>query len=129
MRTLTALVALIALSACDAPELDQAKQDLASIGGQVIASASGAVDTRSACMLAGQSEAFCGCVQERMGSRITPEHIEAITSVARDALGGEGMENAARTAQNIDPATRDALIQCATHAAVQGALGTGAAEN
>ncbi|WP_325062458.1 hypothetical protein [Vitreimonas sp.] len=102
---------------------------MASIGGQALEAATGAVDTRTACVLAGQSEAFCGCVQERLGSRITREHVDAITGVARDALSGEGMEAAARTAENIDPATRDALIQCATQTAIQGALGDGAAEN
>lgn len=129
MRTLTALAALIALAACDAPDLDQAKQDLASVGGQVLQSASGVVDTRTACMLAGQSEAFCGCVQERMGSRITGEHLEDITGVVAGAVQSGSIEGAARSASDIDPATRDALIQCATHAAVQGALGEGAAEN
>lgn len=125
MRFLTILLATFVLAACDAPELDQAKQDMASIGGDMLESASGAVDTQTACMMAGQSEAFCGCVQERLGARITREHVEDITGVVTDSLSGEGIEGAARGAQNIDPATRDALVQCATHAAVQGVIGEG----
>lgn len=123
MRIVAALAALFVLSACDAPDLEQAGQDLAAIGGQALETASGAVDTRTACMIAGQSEAFCGCVQERLGARITPEHIEDVTSVVGEAVQSGSIEGAARSAQNIDPVTREALLQCATHAAIQGAIG------
>ncbi|UPT62849.1 MAG: hypothetical protein M0D54_21420 [Hyphomonadaceae bacterium JAD_PAG50586_4] len=129
MRLITTLAALALLSACDVPtNLEEAKQQAADIGGQVMDTARGAVDTRTACMLAGQSEAFCGCVQERLGPQITEEHVTAITTVARETLEGRSVEAAAESASNIDPTTRDALVQCATHAAVQGALG-GEAEN
>ena len=124
MRILTALAALALLSACDVPtNLDEAQQHAADIGGQVLDTARGAVDTRTACMLAGQSEAFCGCVQERLGPQITDEHVTAITTVARETLEGRSVEAAAESTSNIEPATRDALVQCATHAAIQGALG------
>jgi hypothetical protein len=124
MRILTALAALALLIACDVPSnLEEAKQQAADIGGQVVDTARGAVDTRTACMLAGQSEAFCGCVQERLGPQITEEHVTAITTVARETLEGRSVEAAAESASNIDPTTRDTLVQCATHAAVQGALG------
>lgn len=125
MRTFAAFAALIMLSACDASNLEQAGQDLASIGGQAIESASGVVDTRTACMLAGQSETFCGCVQDRLGARITAEQVEDVTSVVTEAVQSGSIEGAAQSAQNIDPTTREALLQCTTHAAVQGALGTG----
>lgn len=124
MRILTALAALALLSACDVPSnLEEAKQQAADIGGQVVDTARGAVDTRTACMLAGQSEAFCGCVQGRLGAEITEEHITAITTVARETLEGRSVEAAAESASNIDATTRDALVQCATHAAIQGAIG------
>ena len=125
MRTFAALAALFVLGACDAPDLGKAGEDLAAIGSQAIETASGAVDTRTACMLAGQSEAFCGCVQERLGARITPEQIEDVTSVVTEAVQSGSVEGAAESAQNIDPVTREALLQCTTHAAVQSALGTG----
>jgi formylmethanofuran:tetrahydromethanopterin formyltransferase len=123
MRSVAALAALFVLGACDAPDLEQAGQDLAAIGGQAIETASGAVDTRTACMLAGQSDAFCGCVQERLGARITPERVEDVTSVVTEAVQSGSIEGAAQSAQNIDPVTREALLECGTHAAVQGALG------
>lgn len=124
MRILTALAALVLLSACDVPSnLEEAQQQAADIGGQVMDTARGAVDTRTACMLAGQSEAFCGCVQEHLGPQITEEHVTAITTVARETLEGRSVEAAAESASNIDSTTRDALVQCATHAAIQGAIG------
>lgn len=129
MRTIAALAALIALSACDASNLEQAQQDMAKLGGQAIDVASSAVDTRTACVIAGQSEAFCGCVQERLGARITREHVEDITGVVTSAVQSGSIEGAARSASDIDPTTRDALIQCAANTAVQGMIGEGAAEN
>ncbi|MBC7770084.1 MAG: hypothetical protein H7124_14975 [Phycisphaerales bacterium] len=126
MRSFIAALALIALSACEMPDMEQ---QAAELGGQALEAASGAVHTRTACVLAGQSEAFCGCVQERLGARITREHIDDISGVVRESLSGDGIEGAARAAQNIDPATRDALIQCATHAALQGQIGEGEAAN
>jgi hypothetical protein len=123
MRLLAALSALALLAACDVPDVEQIQQQASEIGGQAIEAARGAVDTRTACMLAGQSEAFCGCVQERLGPEITQEHLDAITGVARRTVEGEGLETAAQEAQNIDPTTREALVQCATHAAVQGVIG------
>lgn len=125
MRSFAVLATLLVLSACDAPNLEQAGQDLAAIGGQAVEAASGAVDTRTACMIAGQSETFCGCVQDRLGARITREHVEDITGVVAEAAQSGSIEGAANSAENIDPATRDALVQCTTHAAVQGALGAG----
>lgn len=125
MRIVAAFAALFVLSACDAADVRQAGQDLAAVGGQALETASGAVDTRTACMLAGQSDAFCGCVQERLGARITPAQIEDVTSVVTEAVQSGSIEGAAQSAQNIEPATREALLQCTTHAAVQGALGGG----
>ena len=49
MRTLTALIVLVALAACDAPDIDQARQQAAELGGQALEAASGVVDTRTAC--------------------------------------------------------------------------------
>ena len=123
MRILIALAALSLVAACDVPNLEQVQQDAAELGGQAMDAARGAVDTRTACMLAGQSEAFCGCVQERLGSEITQEHLDAITGVAQRTVEGGSLETAAEEAQNVDPATREALVQCATHAAVQSVVG------
>lgn len=118
-----ALSALALVAACDVPEVEQIQQEAAEIGGQALEAARGAVDTRTACMLAGQSEAFCGCLQERLGPEITQEHLDAVTGMARRTAEGGSLETAAQEAQNVDPATRDALVQCATQAAVQGIVG------
>ncbi len=126
MRTFIALTALLTLAACDVANVEE---DLNKLGGQAIDMASSAVDTRTACVLAGQSEAFCGCVQERIGARVTREHVEDITGVVTEAVQSGSIEGAARSAENIDPATRDALIQCAANTAVQGMIGEGASEN
>jgi hypothetical protein len=123
MRFLIALSALALVAACDVPDIEQIQQEATEIGGQAIDAARGAVDTRTACMLAGQSEAFCGCVQERLGPEITQEHLDAITGVAQRTVEGGSLETAAEEAQNVDPATREALVQCATQAAVQGIVG------
>lgn len=123
MRILLMSAALLALAACgEAPStLDEAKQSAIELGQQAVNAAAGAVDTRTACTLAGQSEAFCGCLQERVGPEIQPEHVEALTTVIRRTLEGEGVEGAIEGAQNIDAPTRDALIACAANAATQGA--------
>jgi hypothetical protein len=123
MRFLIALSALALVAACDVPDIEQIQQEATEIGGQAMEAARGAVDTRTACMLAGQSEAFCGCVQERLGPEITQEHLDAITGVAQRTVEGGILETAAEEAQNVDPATREALVQCATQAAVQGIVG------
>jgi hypothetical protein len=123
MRILAALSALALLTACDVPSVQQVQEQASDIGGQALEAARGAVDTRTACMLAGQSEAFCACVQERLGPEITQEHLDAITGVARRTVEGQSVETAAEEAQNVDPTTRDALVQCATTAAIQGAIG------
>jgi len=123
MRNLLIIGCVLALAACgDASDLSQAKQDVLEMGGQALEAARGAVDTRTACMLAGQSEAFCGCVQERLGPQVTGEHVEAMTTVVRETLSGQGVEAAAQNAKGIDATTREALVQCATHAAIRGAV-------
>lgn len=123
MRNLLIICALVAVAACgDASDLSQAKQDAIEMGGQALEAVSGAVDTQTACMLAGQSEAFCGCVQEQLGPEVTGEHVEALTTVVRETLSGQGVEAAAQNAEGIDATTREALVQCATHAAIQGAV-------
>ncbi len=83
------------------------------------------LDTRSACLLAGQSASFCGCLAERIGPDITPEHVEALTEMARATVTGEAMQTAAEAAPGIDAQSREAIVQCATRAAVEGAITEG----
>lgn len=123
MKYLIALAALTLVAACDVPNLEQVQQEASEIGGQAMEAARGAVDTRTACMLAGQSEAFCGCVQERLGPEITQVHLDAIIGIGQRTAESGSLETAAQETQNVDPATREALVQCATQAAVQGIVG------
>lgn len=123
MKKVLVIGLMFALAGCgEAIDLQQAKQGAIELGGQALEAASGAVDTQTACVLAGQSPAFCGCLQERVGPAITTEHLEALSGVVRETLSGQGVETAAENAEGIDAATREALVQCATHAAIQGAV-------
>lgn len=125
MRRFVPVIALLLLAACGDADIEGAKQQAAEWGGQAIGAATDVVDTRTACMLAGQSEAFCGCVQTRLGSDLTREHVEALTDVIGRAASGGSLEAAAESVANTDPAVRDAIVSCATNAAVQSALGEG----
>jgi hypothetical protein len=77
-------------------------------------------------MLAGQSAAFCGCLQTELGPRIEPAHIDALTSVIAASVKGDlaaGVQSA-----TPEPATRQALTQCAVRAAVAGAVSEAAGQ-
>ena len=124
MRTILVASFVLALAACgDATDLQEVKQGALDLGGQALEAASGAVDTKTACVLAGQSELFCGCVQDSLGSEITAEHLEALKNVVGESLSGEGLPAAVEKAVDVDPKTRETLAQCATKAAVEGAIG------
>lgn len=127
MRILLVAGLAFALTACgDGADFQQAAQGALDLGGQALEAASGAVDTRTACVLAGQSEVFCGCVQDSLGPEITGEHLETLKNVVSESLKGEGLQAAVETAGGVDAETRDALVQCAATAAVQGAAGEAA---
>lgn len=124
MRTFLVTGFALVLAACgDGADLQQVKQGALDLGGQALDAASGAVDTKTACILAGQSEVFCGCVQDTLGAEITGEHLEAVKNVVSESLSGAGLPAAIEKAGGVDPQTREALVQCATKAAVEGALG------
>jgi hypothetical protein len=124
MRTVLVTGLAFALAACgDAADFQQVKQGALDLGGQALEAASGAVDTQTACVLAGQSEVFCGCVQESLGAELSGEHLEMLKNVISESLNGNGLQAALETSGSLDAETRDALVQCATNAAVEGALG------
>jgi formylmethanofuran:tetrahydromethanopterin formyltransferase len=81
------------------------------------------ITTEQACLAAGQNQAFCGCLQSRLGARLTPVQIEAVATVITDGLT-QGLPAAAEGAVSIDPATRDAMIGCAAQGAVGAATET-----
>lgn len=124
MRTVLVTGLAFALAACgDAADFQQVKQGALDLGEQALEAASGAVDTQTACVLAGQSEAFCGCVQNSLGAELSGEHLEMLKNVVSESLNGNGLQAALETSGSLDAETRDALVQCATNAAVEGALG------
>jgi hypothetical protein len=120
MRAFIFAIAVVALAGCgEAPEaLTQAKQEAAALAKEAASAAAGAVDTRTACVVAGQSAAFCGCLQDELGPRIKGEHVEAVTAVLRRPIAGEPIADAAKSAPTIDAPTRAALVQCAAKGAV-----------
>ena len=98
--------------------------DLANVKAAAVGAVQGAanvaaqfVTTEQACVAAGQNDAFCGCLQTRLGERLQPEQIEAVATVIRAGLNG-GVQGAAESATGIDQTTREALVGCATQAAV-----------
>ena len=126
IQVLLASVGLIGLAACGdlGANLENAKNEVADICREALESAGASLDTRTACTLAGQSEAFCGCLSERLGPEITPERIEAFSEAVRASITGQ-TAGAESEAAGLDDATRQAFVQCATRAAIDGAVNEG----
>lgn len=117
MRTLLFVAAassLFALSSCGEGGLGTAVGDLAKGAKEA---ASGLVTTENVCTMAGQSEAFCGCLQTEIGAELKPEHVDALTTVLRQAVGGD-IATAAETDPGIAPETRQAIGKCAVQSVV-----------
>jgi formylmethanofuran:tetrahydromethanopterin formyltransferase len=118
----------VALAACGDlnADLERAKQGATALGKEALNVGADVLDTRNACLLAGQSESFCGCLSERLGSDITPEHVQALTEMVRKSVEGEAAETAAESVSGIDAQSREAVVQCAARSAVEGAISEGA---
>jgi hypothetical protein len=122
------LVCLVVLSGCgpSATEAGAAVQDVKSAAVGVAGSAAKAVgnviDTKLACQLAGQSEAFCGCLKQELGPQLKAEHIDAFTSIVKASIDGS-VGAAVKTATSLDPGTRDGLVACAAKSAIAEAIG------
>ena len=119
------IAAAVAATACGdlSADVERAKQGAVTTGEDALDAAIGTVDTQTACVLAGQSEAFCGCVAERLGPDLTSEHVEALRLAVAASVSGQGFEASGEGSEPIDAATRQALVQCATRAAIDGAVG------
>ncbi len=120
-KTFLLLAASLVLGACGDLEADlgAAKQEAASLGREALEASASVVDTRTACLLTGQSDAFCGCIAERIGNRIEPEHIDAFRQALGATIAGEPIP-ASASDQNAS-ATRQAVVACATRAAISDA--------
>ena len=95
-------------------------KDAAAVAGEVM-------DTRLMCQLAGQSAAFCGCLQSELGPKIAPEHVMALTSILEASLDGSIQSALTQeTSENtpvLDSETQKGLLVCAARGAVVEALG------
>lgn len=118
LRSALCALGLLALVGCG-EQVAQMKDAAVDITKEAAKVASDMVDTKTACTLAGQNEAFCGCLQTELGAKIAPEHIDAVAKVVKDSLGGQGVQKAAESATGIDEKTKSALVKCS----VQGAVG------
>lgn len=127
MRIGLLATAALALAACSDinTEIDRAKQGAIEVGQDVLNAGADVLDTRTACLLAGQKEAVCGCLSERLGPDITPEHMRALTTAVRASLGGQAPESASRASNGVETATQEALLRCATRAAIEAAAPEG----
>jgi formylmethanofuran:tetrahydromethanopterin formyltransferase len=122
LRAVVAIAAIFALVGCGEGGLAELKTSATNAAAGAAKVASQFVDTNTLCLAAGQNEAFCGCLQTRLGAQLQPAQIDAVSAVIRDGLT-MGVQAAAERAQTLDPATRDALIGCAAQGAVAGEAG------
>lgn len=130
VSTYLAPLAFLALIGCNSPEVGAAAGELKSVAkaaaGDAIKEASGMagglMTTKNACLLAGQSEVFCGCLGTELGQTLDAKHLEGLSGALKAGLGGD-VDGALKEATNIDPDTRAALAKCGTRAAIAGAVG------
>ena len=116
------------LAACGdlTADVERAKQGAVELGQEALRAGADVLDTESTCLLAGQSPEFCTCLSERLGPEVTPEQIDALTEIVRATVNGEGVQPGAETTQGINAQTREAIVQCATRSAIEGAVSEGA---
>jgi hypothetical protein len=124
MRRVLASVVLasLALGAMALAGCEQVADMAATAKKEAVKVAGDLVDTQTACTLAGQNEAFCGCLQTELGPRIEPAHLDAIVRIARETLTGGGVEKAVDGAASMDQKTKDALVKCSVRGAIGGAV-------
>mgnify|MGYP000225485672 CR=1 FL=1 len=131
-RLILATAALFGLAACGElnADLERAKQGAVELGQEALNAGAEVLDTRSACLLAGQSVSFCGCLSERLGPDLTAEHVEVLTDMVRASVSSESPGAAAESADGVHPQSleaqgREAIVACAARAAIEGAVTEG----
>jgi hypothetical protein len=94
-------------------------KDAASVAGEVM-------DTSLVCQLAGQSAAFCGCLQSELGPKLAPEHVAAVTSILKASLDGSIQSvlttESSGEASLLDSETQKGLLICAARGAAVEAI-------
>jgi hypothetical protein len=127
IATAFAFVALFSLAACGPPSpetassLKELKTAAVGVAGDAAKSVGEVLDTNLVCQLAGQSAAFCTCLQTELGPKLKPEHIDAVTAIVKSSINGS-IQSAVETATSLDPKTRNGLVSCAAKAAVSEAI-------
>lgn len=121
LRAMGLALAALVLTGCEGAGT-AVKQSAGDFAKEAAQTASGMVGVKTACTLAGQSEAFCGCVDERLGS-LDAGQLDALSKVVVETVRTGSIEAAAQSADGLGPETRQALVQCATRAAVTGVVG------
>lgn len=127
---ITAPLLFLAVMGCNSPEAGAVAGELKTAAKAAASdamseaglAAGGLMTTQNACLLAGQSEVFCGCLSTELGSKLDASHIEGLTTALNTSLTGD-IGGALKDASSIDPATRTALTKCGTRAAIAGAVG------
>jgi hypothetical protein len=94
----------------------------ASVAQDAMGAARELADTKAVCMVAGQSPAFCGCVQNELGPRVDTVAVDALSGIVKSSLDG-GVEGLATSLKDIDPNTRSAITRCAVQSAAAEAIG------
>jgi hypothetical protein len=94
----------------------------AAVAQDAMGAASELADTKAVCMVAGQSPAFCGCVQNELGPRVDTVAVDALSGIVKSSLDG-GIEGLTSSLKDIDPNTRSAITRCAVQSAAAEAMG------
>ncbi len=116
------IFACLTMAACDNAG-SALKTGVGDFAKEATRTASGLVSVKTACTVAGQSEAFCGCVQDQVGSKLDARQLQGITEVMLETVKTGTLEGAAEGSKALTPETRRALIQCAARGAVAGVVG------
>lgn len=132
-RLILAAAAIFGAAACGDLDvsLDRAKQGAVELGQDALNAGADVLDTRSACLLAGQSQSFCGCLSERLGPDLNAEHIEVLTGLVRAGVSGEapaaaeGAKSQSPESASLESQSREAIVACATRAAIESAMTEG----
>lgn len=117
-----AAVLALGLAACGEAG-DALKTTAGAVADSALGAVSQAVDTKTACMIAGQGEPFCGCLQDTLGAELDGERLRALADAVARTLGVGGLAAATGEESAADAETKNAMIQCAARAAAEGAIG------
>lgn len=127
VRITGAALAALVLSGCEGAGT-AVKQSAGEFAKEAAQTAGGMVGVKTACTLAGQSEAFCGCVDDRLDSKLDAGQLDALSKVVVETVRTGSIDAAVQSADALSPETRQALAQCAARAAVTGVLGEATAQ-